>query len=72
MKRRLNLETPKHVFSLSANGVGGEGRGEVVRENQIPSPCPSPRLGGARVMVSCISKLIRVHPSRIAGSVVKK
>ena len=48
------------------------GRGEVVRETQIPSPCPSPRFGGARGKAPCISKFVRVYPSRIAGSVVKK
>jgi CDP-paratose 2-epimerase len=38
------------VSSRSANGVGGEGRGEVAQvfPAQIPSPQPSPRLGGAR------------------------
>ena len=36
-------------FSLSAP-KGGEGRGEEVKlfPDQIPSPQPSPRLGGAR------------------------
>ena len=67
----LNHEVRNCVFSLSANEVGGEGRGEVVRETQIPSPCPSPRLGGARGKASCHSEFIRVHLSRIAGSVVK-
>ena len=33
----LNTEVRDCVFSLSANGVGGEGRGEVARENQTPS-----------------------------------
>jgi hypothetical protein len=119
MKRRLNTEIRNRVFSLSANEVGGEGRGEVARKTQSPSPCPSPRLGGARFFrtnlrfeplnlgtvpgiagvspassgfrlptgrrdagaprrfrgwgkTSCISRFFRVHPSRIAGSVVKK
>jgi hypothetical protein len=44
----LNTEVRDCVFSLSANEVGGEGRDEVAREAQISSPCPSPRLGGAR------------------------
>jgi hypothetical protein len=35
MKRRLNTETRNCVFSLSANGVGGEDRGEVARKIQI-------------------------------------
>jgi len=69
MKRRLNTEIRNRVFSLSANEVGGEGRGEVARETQIPSPYPSPRLGGAREKASRISKFIRVHP---CPSVVKK
>jgi len=47
-KHGLNTEMRDCVFSLSANGVGGEGRGEVARKDQNPSPCPSPRLGGAR------------------------
>jgi len=72
MNRRLNTEIRSRVFSLSANEVGGEGRGEVAREAQIPSPCPSPRLGGARGKSSCISKFIRVPPSRITGFMVKK
>ena len=62
MKRKLNTEIRNRVFSLSANEVGGEGRGEVARETQIPSPCPSPRLGGARGKASCISKFICVLP----------
>ena len=47
-KHRFITEARKRTSSLSANEVGGEGRGEVARETQIPSPCPSPRLGGAR------------------------
>jgi len=35
MKRRLNTEIRNRVFSLSANGVGGEDRGAVARETQI-------------------------------------
>jgi hypothetical protein len=77
MKRRLNTEIRNRVFSLSANEVGGVGRpssvavlrrveGEVARETQIPSPGPSPRLGGARGKAFCISK---IHP---CPSVVKK
>jgi len=37
MKRRLNTKIRNRVFSLSANEVGGEGRGEVARETQILS-----------------------------------
>ena len=79
MKHRLNTEMRNYVFSLSANEVGEEGRGEVARETQIPSPCPSPRLCGARGKASCISKFIRVYPFASAKlgevgclSVVKK
>jgi hypothetical protein len=69
MKRRLNTEIRNRVFSLSANEVGGEDRGEVAREAQIPAPCSSPRLGGARGKAPCISKFIRAHP---CPSAVKK
>jgi hypothetical protein len=72
MKHRLNTVIRNRVFSLSTNEVGGEGRGEVARKTQSPSPCPSPRLGGAKGKASCISKFIRAYPSRIAGSAVKK
>jgi protein O-mannosyl-transferase len=47
----LGMTTPARVFSLSSP-KGGEGRGEEEQlskgPNQIPSPQPSPRLGGAR------------------------
>jgi hypothetical protein len=59
----LNPEVRNCVFSLSANEVGGEGRGKVVRETQIPPPCPSPRFGGARETEHIPRAVfIRVHP----------
>jgi len=47
--------------SLSANRVGGEGRGEVAPGPQIqnPSPQPSPRLGGERE-----TKILTSHSER--------
>ena len=47
--------------SLSANRVGGEGRGEVAISPQIqnPSPQPSPRLGGERE-----TKILTAHSER--------
>ena len=45
-----NIPTSPAPFSLSANKVGGEGRGEVApdRQTKNPSPQPSPRPGGER------------------------
>jgi DNA replication and repair protein RecF len=45
-----SFPTSPTSFSLSANKVGGEGRGEVVPDKQTkdPSPLPSPRPGGER------------------------
>ena len=45
-----NIPTSLTSSPLSANNVGGEGRGEMapVSQTQNPSPQPSPRLGGAR------------------------
>jgi len=45
-----NIPTSLASSSLSANKVGGEGRGEVEPgpQTQNPSPLPSPHLGGAR------------------------
>jgi DNA replication and repair protein RecF len=49
------------TLSLSANKVGGEGRGEVAPGLQIqnPSPQPSPRLGGERE-----PKILTTHGER--------
>jgi DNA replication and repair protein RecF len=45
-----NIPASLSSSSLSANGVGGEGRGEVAPgfQTQNPSPRPSPRPGGER------------------------
>ena len=59
MAQRESSLVQSPLFSLSANGVGGEGRGEVARircfQSQIPSPRPSPRIGGAKESGQCQS-----------------
>jgi hypothetical protein len=61
-KHGLNTEVRDSVFSLSANGVGEEGWGEVARKAQIPLSYSSPRFGGVRGKTSCHSEFIRGNP----------
>ena len=61
-----NIPASPTSSSLSANRVGGEGRGEVahVPQFQNPSPQPSPRLGGARettILTSQSSHEIKIY-----------
>ena len=65
-KNGLNTKTIRRFFPLSANGVGGEGRGEVAHKTQIPSPCPYSRLGGAREKASRISELYPCSSAQIS------
>ena len=64
---KMNIENLAHpltapVFSLSSS-EGGEGRGEEAKifPVQIPSPHPSPRLGGERES-GAVSKCASQHP----------
>jgi hypothetical protein len=51
-RRKKDMKTQK-LFPLSANGVGGEGRGEVARLNSNPlAPTLSPLRRGEGVDVS--------------------
>jgi hypothetical protein len=65
-KNGLNTKTIRRFFPLSANGVGEEGRGEVAHKTQIPSPCPSSRLGGAGGKASRISELYPCSSAQIS------
>jgi hypothetical protein len=69
-KNGLNTKTIRRFFPLSANGVGGEGRGEVAHKTQIPSPCPYSRLGGAREKASRISELYPCSSAQISERTV--
>jgi DNA replication and repair protein RecF len=61
-----NIPASPVSSSLSANKVGGEGRGEVAPDPQIqnPSPQPSARLGGARetsILTSHSEREIKIY-----------
>ena len=61
-----NIPASPTSSSLSANRVGGEGRGEVALsfQAQNPSPQPSPRFGGARetkILASQSSREVKIY-----------
>ena len=61
-----NIPASQTTSSLSANRVGGEGRGEVALgpQTQNPSPQPFPRLGGAReasILTSQSSREVKIY-----------
>jgi DNA replication and repair protein RecF len=60
-----NIPASPTSSSLSANGVGGEGRGEVALSSQVqnPSPQPSPRSGGERekILTSHLQREIKIY-----------